>query len=172
MWTTYAAAHRLRGPRPDAWHFCDNETDADLCVALALTGKKRATASSLWWYEANAKTPPRPDDLHIVTNWAGDAKCIIRTTDVRIVAFHDVDAEHAAAEGEGDGSLAQWRRLHWSYYHRELLGTGRVPSLDMPVVCEYFELVWPNVGMARGSRSRSDDTHDARSRVENPSDVP
>ena len=32
---------------------------------------------------------------------------------------------------------------HWAYYRRELAGTRYEPSEDMPIVCHYFELVFP-----------------------------
>ena len=86
---------------------------------------------------------PAVGDLDIVTNWQGVAQCVIRTTKVDIVRFCDVTAEHAAAEGEGDGSLDFWRRVHWAYYHRELAGTTYRPAKDMPIVCQYFERVFP-----------------------------
>ena len=62
-----------------------------------------------------------------------------------VVPFHAVTAEHAALEGEGDGSLSYWRRVHRDYYRRVLVGTGRGFSDDMPVVLERFEVVFPVV---------------------------
>jgi uncharacterized protein YhfF len=130
-------------PLPAAWHFCDNEDDADTCVMLVLTGRKRATAPSLWFFELNGLVPPSVGDLDIVTNWRGIAQCIIRTTAVRIVPFREVTADHARLEGEGDGSLESWRTVHWAYYQRELKGTKYVPSEEMPIVCQHFEVVFP-----------------------------
>jgi hypothetical protein len=57
--------------------------------------------------------------------------------------IRDVTEEHAQLEGEGDGTLASWRATHWPYYHRELDGTRYTPAEDMPVVCQYFEVVFP-----------------------------
>ena len=126
-----------------AWHFCDTPAEADECAALVLARRKVATAPSLWGFEARGEEPPRPGDYHVVTNWAGEAQCVIRTETVTVVPFDQVSAEHAAAEGEGDGTLAQWRTTHWAYYMRELAGTGFTPRADMPVVCEYFRMVYP-----------------------------
>ena len=144
MWEGYLAhSGELATPPPEAWHFCDNEVDADTCALLVVAGRKRATAPSLWFFESRGLTPPVVGELNIVTNWSGVAQCIIRTTAVQIVRFSDVTVEHAMAEGEGDGSLAFWRATHWEYYKRELVGTGYVPMEDMPVVCQYFERVYP-----------------------------
>ena len=55
--------------------------------------------------------------------------------------FDEVSAEHAAAEGEGDRSLAYWRRAHQRFWERHSTDPrGFAP--DMPVVCERFEVVW------------------------------
>lgn len=142
MWHDYYVVSGLRDePRPEAGHFCDNQRDADTCVALVLSGKKRATASSLWVYEAAGQRPPSVGDLQIVTDWKGVACCIIRITGTELIAYQDVTAEHAHAEGEGDGSLEAWRRAHWAYYERELAAIGKGPSLEMPIVFERFEVV-------------------------------
>jgi hypothetical protein len=45
--------------------------------------------------------------------------------DAQVHAFDDVGAEFAAAEGEGDGSLAFWREAHWSYFGRVCERLGR-----------------------------------------------
>ncbi len=130
-------------PEPSAWHFCDNEADADACARLVRSGAKRATAPSVWELEASGEPLPRLGDAHVVTDWAGVAQCIIRTVAVQVVPFHAVPPEHAALEGEGDGSLEYWRRVHRDYYCRVLAETGHIFSDDMPVVLERFEVVFP-----------------------------
>ena len=145
MWRSYRVeSGHIGAQRPGAGHFCDNERDANTCAALVLAGKKLATASALWSYEAASQAPPAVGDLHIVTDWSGVAQCIIRTTHTELVAFEDIDAEHALAEGEGDGSLEWWRREHWAYYERKLALIGRVPARSMPLVFERFEVVYPS----------------------------
>jgi uncharacterized protein YhfF len=131
------------GAQPAAWHFCDTPAEADECAELVRTGRKVATAPSLWGLQARGEPIPRVGDHHIVTDWAGVAQCVIRTEDVTVVRFDQVTANHAAAEGEGDGTLAHWRETHRAYYARELSGTGLVPTEDMPLVCERFRLVYP-----------------------------
>lgn len=124
------------------WHFCDNEKDADECAELVLAGVKRATSPSLWWHEANNEPLPEPGDLNIVTNWQGEALCVIETVAVELVPFNKISTEYAALEGEGDKSLEYWKRVHWDYYHRELGETGLFPSEDMLIVCEEFKVVF------------------------------
>jgi uncharacterized protein YhfF len=126
----------------EAFFFDDNQPSADELAALVLAGRKRATASLLWAHDAEGCPLPRPGDLSIVTNFSGEALCVIETRQVDVIPFNEVSAEFAATEGEGDGSLAYWRRAHEAFFGRECLRLGRPPATDMPVVCERFEVVY------------------------------
>lgn len=147
VWKAFVAARPdLAGPDTphEAWHFCDNQADADELAELVLAGRKRATAGALWAYEDEDEPLPRPGDLSVVTDWSGAGRCVIRTTAVEVVAFDDVTEEFAATEGEGDGSLAFWREVHRAAFSREFEGTGHALGPDTPVVCERFEVVFPD----------------------------
>ena len=128
---------------PAAFHFCDNRQDADTCLALVLEGRKRATASSLAELQLAGVPVPQPGEFSIVTNWAGEARAIIRTTSVEIRRFAEVDEAFARTEGEGDGTLAWWRTAHRAYFERVLAGSGHVVDDDLEIACERFELVFP-----------------------------
>lgn len=88
---------------------------------------------------------PVVGEFSVVLDGSGAARCILRTTSIEIVAFDDVGADFAAAEGEGDLSLEYWRTGHWAYFERELGPLGRVPSGDVPLVCERFEVLYPTI---------------------------
>lgn len=126
----------------EVFRFDDNERDSDELADLVLQGIKRATASLLWTYEASAKPLPAPGDLSVVTNWQGAPLCIIETNRVDVVAFDEVTEDFAACEGEGDRSLAFWRRVHRAYFERECARLGKTPNPEMPVVCERFTVVY------------------------------
>ena len=126
----------------EAFAFGDNESLADELVQLVLQGTKRATAGSNWVFEHQGKPIPKPGDLSIVTNWAGEPLCIIETLSVEIAPFNRVRTEFAAAECEGDKSLAFWHAAHSQYFARECAGIGRPFHEGMPVVCEYFKVVY------------------------------
>ncbi len=128
--------------RPPAWSFGADTASADALLALVLDGTKTATASALWDYEATGEPLPRSGNLSIVTDGAGHPRALIRTTDVRIVPFGEVDEAHARAEGEGDRSLSHWRRVHREYF-TEHAEHGRGFAQDMPVVLESFEMLVP-----------------------------
>lgn len=144
MWVAFEAARPelAEGAAYSAWHFCDNKADADELVELVLAGVKRATAGALWSYEAEGEPIPQVGDCSIITDWDGNARCVIRTTEVEVVPFEAVSAEFAAIEGEGDGSLEYWQRAHRAAFAREFEGTRYTISADMPVVCERFDVVF------------------------------
>lgn len=125
-----------------SFYFCDNEKDANECADLVLQREKRATATSLWWYEANKEELPKAHDNYIVTNWQGIALCVIEVERVEIVPFNEITSEFAEIEGEGDKSLEYWKKVHWDYYHRELEGSKFGPQQNMLIVCEYFRVVF------------------------------
>ena len=80
-------------------------------------------------------------EYRVVRDGAGAARCVLQTTEVRLLAFEDVDAAFAADEGEGDRSLASWREDHLAYFQRELAGLGLSASPRMLLVCERFRLL-------------------------------
>ena len=143
-WESFARA-RAVDPTPhflEAFYFDDNESSANELAKLVFDGKKSATAALLWAYESERKRIPQVGDLSIVTNFSGVEVCVVETTQVDIVPFSDISAEFAATEGEGDGSLAYWRRAHEAFFGRECQRMGRMPEPRMPVVCERFEVVF------------------------------
>ena len=144
MWSSFVAVHQEVAPESpySVWHFGDVQRMADELAELACRGVKRATAGALWSYEVEGESVPAVGGLSVVTDWSGRAKCVVRTTGVEIAAFEDVTPEFAAAEGEGDGSLEHWRQAHWDFFTRELRKLGKTPRLDMPVVCERFEVLF------------------------------
>jgi uncharacterized protein YhfF len=127
----------------EAFHFDDNEADANSLAELVLQGTKRATAGLLWSNEAENKPIPKVGDMSVVTDWSGNPLCVIETTLVEIVPYEDVDENFAATEGEGDGSLRHWKEVHWKYFSRECERIGKKPSHQMPIVCECFKVVYP-----------------------------
>ena len=144
FWSAFLARTDRPATTPlyEAFAFGDSEALATSLADLVRRGEKAATAALVWENEAEGKRPPRPGDLSVVTAWDGRPLCIIETTGVEVHAFEDVGAEFAAAEGEGDRSLAWWREAHWRYFGRVCERLGRAPSPRMPVVCERFRMVF------------------------------
>lgn len=128
---------------PPAWSFGDNPALADELLGLVLAGTKTATSTALVEFEHGEEPLPAVGDLSIVLDGAGHPRALLRTTSVRRVRFADVDAEHAAAEGEDDRTLESWRREHERYWRRVLPSIGAQFSDDLELVLERFELRHP-----------------------------
>lgn len=148
LWTSFVNDHPeySNASEPQADYFGDTEEVADTCGELVLRGQKRSTSHSLIGLQKRGEPLPKIGDLSIVTNYHGYALCIIRTVKVRLKPFFGVTAEDARLEGEGDGSLEYWKRVHWEYYTRELEPYGKVPLQSMIVVCEEFEKIYEQPG--------------------------
>jgi len=108
-----------------SWYFADNEKDADELVELVLAGVKRGTAASGWEYQHEGEPLPVAGALHIVTDYSGFARCLIRTTHIEVLPYRDVPASFAETEGEGDRSIEYWRSVHWPYFERVHARIGR-----------------------------------------------
>jgi uncharacterized protein YhfF len=148
FWESFIKA-QAEDPTPrffEAFYFDDNEQSANELALLVLSGAKRATAGLAWSFEAASVPLPKTGDLSVVTNWAKTPVCVIETGRVDVVPYDQVSAEFAATEGEGDGSLQYWRKVHWACFGRECQRIGRVRDRKMPVVCRRFEVIFRGQG--------------------------
>lgn len=138
----------------EMWSICGGEgayeivsfgssDEADRLAALILAGKKRATSSAYYWYEIGEEKMPEPGQMSVVVDSNDEAVCVIRTTKVYVTDFDRVSAGHAALEGEGDLSLAYWRKEHLAFFKADLAAAGQNFDEKSRVVCEEFEKVYP-----------------------------
>jgi len=127
---------------PDSYYFCDNEKDANECADLVTKGIKRATATSLWWFEKNNEPLPKIGDQAIITNWYGKPGAIIETIKIAPTPYNEITSEFAEIEGEGDRSLAYWKKVHKAYYQREMEPYGDKFEENMMIICEYFKTIY------------------------------
>lgn len=132
----------LASVRPPAWTFGADRVTADELLGLVLDGVKTATASAAEDYEADDEPLPERGTLGIVLDGSGRPRALIGVTDVAVVPFGRVDADHAYAEGEGDRTLEQWREEHERFF-TEHDPAGRGFRSGMPVVLERFRLLFP-----------------------------
>ncbi|AFY46606.1 hypothetical protein Nos7524_0700 [Nostoc sp. PCC 7524] len=140
--TMVAGGNSSSDEQYDAEPFGDNLQLADELGKLVLVGVKTATCSALWEWEAEGSPLPEVGLKTIVLDGKNKPLCIIETTEVKIRAFREVDAQFAYDEGEGDRSLDAWRTAHWEYFSRVLPLIGKEPTSDMPLVCERFRVVY------------------------------
>ncbi|NLG21214.1 MAG: ASCH domain-containing protein [Actinomycetales bacterium] len=136
----YLGVNARESLAPPVWSFGAGPDDADELLALVLAGTKTATSSAVRDYEDGEEVMPSEGDLSIITDGAGHPRALIQTTKVREVPFGEVDAEHAAAEGEGDLSLDHWRDVHRRFFERS--AGGEPVTDDMPVLLEEFSVLY------------------------------
>ncbi len=98
----------------------------DQLVAAIVDGTKTTTTGLLDDYERDGEPLPRPGDREVVIDSAGEPVTLIETVAARVVRVGDVDPAHAAGEGEGYATVAEWRAGHEAFWHsaemREYLG--------------------------------------------------
>jgi uncharacterized protein YhfF len=124
----------------EAWG--DSPQLADELGTLIVSGTKTATCSALWEYEAEGEPLSSVGLKIIFLDGKGDPLCIVETTEVEVKSYDEVDDRFAFEEGEGDRSLEYWRDAHWDFFSRTLPSIGRAPTMDMPLVCERFRVVY------------------------------
>ena len=143
FWKRFLKSYGISNhPCPVVFYFCDNRHDADTCAALVVAGIKQATAPSKWWFDKHKEGLPHVGEYSVITNWSGEPQAVIQTTAVMVVPFGQVDAAFAYAEGEGDRSLAEWQRVHRSYYAREIGCNESKITVYFKVVCHRFRCIF------------------------------
>jgi len=130
----------VAGDLPPIARFGDGPQASEL-AELVRAGKKRATASLLWRWQAEHGGPPLPGYRQVIVDWQGEPRAVIEMTEIEVVPYDEVGADFARAEGEGDLSLEYWREIHWDFFTRESERLGREPDEKMPVVCMRFRVV-------------------------------
>jgi uncharacterized protein YhfF len=127
----------------DAFQVGYNPALADAGARYILDGSKRTTSSLLWEYEQSGRPPPQAGMMSILLDGLCRPLCLIETTSVQILSFDGVDDEFCKAYAESDGSKEGWLALNWPIYSAQCQAWGREPSMVMPLVCEWFEVVFP-----------------------------
>ena len=147
--TQFYRAFRMKNPDyasdkvPSAWHFCNNQKDANELASLVLEGLKEATCSLHLEYEAEGESLPVEGQLDIIIDWEKNPQAMIRTTKVELVKYQDITAAFAKKEGEGDRSLVHWQKVHKQFFTELCKSLDAEFKPDMLLACQYFELIWP-----------------------------
>jgi len=91
----------------------------DRLNALVLEGHKRATAGLLREYDDEGEAVERRGERLALLDNDGRHVGTVEVTEVETAAFSDVPWEFAAAEGEGDLDLEEWRTGHRRFWAAE-----------------------------------------------------
>ena len=118
----------------------------DQLVAAILSGAKTTTSGLLAGYERDGEPLPDPGDRWVVIDSAGEPVALVEVIAVRVIRLADVDLAHAVGEGEGFGSVAEWRAGHEDFWHSDEVRTelgdpAFTVNDDTQVVAEQFRLV-------------------------------
>ncbi|QCB95103.1 ASCH domain-containing protein [Cellulomonas shaoxiangyii] len=144
MWADYVAAHpHAAGDEYVVDRFGDSAALSDELLAVVLSGRKRATAELVSEFAARAERLPRIGSHWVACDGAGRPRAVLRSTELRIATFGQVDERFAYDEGEDDRTLASWRREHRRYWERTVARRGGTWSEDDEIVLERFSVVWP-----------------------------
>jgi uncharacterized protein YhfF len=115
----------------ERFSFGDNPQLADELADLVLAGRKTATC-----WAASEGLLTEVGKRMVVLDGAGRPRAVIETVELVQRGYGEVDAAFAHDEGEGDRTLASWRRAHETYFSR--LGQF---TRDMQLWCERFRVV-------------------------------
>lgn len=142
FWEEFCSSSGVSPDEPyQSWYFGNTPEMALELADLVISGTKTATASLANTNEVEPQNAPIRNGYSVITDFDGKPMCVIRTSEIRHLPFAEVDAEFAADEGEGDFSLAYWRRVHRDYFEKESARLGFKFEEDSIVCCERFVLL-------------------------------
>jgi len=126
---------RAKYPGLKTFVFGDSKDLCDKLTALVIRGKKTATCEALSTYASEEEAMPVLGRVDVALTWERNPAVAIRTTEIEIRMFNEVEEGFALDEGENT-NLEGWRKDHQKYFERN----GHF-FLEMKVVCERFEVV-------------------------------
>jgi uncharacterized protein YhfF len=112
---------------------------ADAGAALILDGTKTLTSSPFWDYPDGRI--PFAGALSVLLDGAGRARGIVETTRVEIMPFGAITEAMALAYGEGERTVAWWRRVMGAYYRSRAARHAAVVADDTPWIWEWIGVV-------------------------------
>ena len=151
FWLAYQRACSVKVPGFSASALGHTRALADTLAALVVAGVKRAQATPLRDFAAEAQAQdgeqnadlPQPGDHLVVLDGSGAPCAIVRTTQVEKRLFNQIDDAFAFAAGEGDLSLRWWLTAHRQDFAERAQAEGFEADERMELLLEYFEVVWP-----------------------------
>ncbi len=121
----------------------------DELLALYLMGKKTAGSSVVEGINASPEVfMPAVGDYWIYLNSKNEPSALLLTTRIELRKFRDVPESIARDEGEGDLSLAYWRRVHSELWTPYLERWGLKSMDDATIITEWFRILLPKIGIA------------------------
>lgn len=122
--------------------FAGTKEITDELLVLYLEGKKTAGSSVVEDFQSAGDSLPALDDYWIYLNSKEEPSLILRTEKIEINNFLKVPERIAIAEGEGDLSLAYWRKVHSEIYSPYLKSWGLKTIEEATIITEFFKIVY------------------------------
>ena len=121
-----------------------SKRDEALCeelLGLIARGEKTGAFSRPKELEASGQMPV-PGDYVILTDFAGEPRCLVRMVECRLTKFSDISAEQTACESPAARDPEVWRGFHRRYWTAMLAAEGDTFTEDMPVLFQRFKLLY------------------------------
>jgi uncharacterized protein YhfF len=112
---------------------------ADEGAMLILNGTKTLTSSPFWDYP-DGKIP-FVGALGVLLDGLRRPRGIVETTRVEILPFGAITEEMARAYGEGERTVAWWRRVMGAFYRASAARHDAILTDDTPHIWEWFTVV-------------------------------
>lgn len=141
-----AARAALPGERIDRYKvrtFGGSKAMSDIIVPLIETRQKTGTFALAAEFESDPARAPQVGDLYVVTHFDGTPAVLYRITFVETVPFEGIDHDHVQVEGPKARDVGVWRGIHWDYFGAIMRSMGREGSMQMPIVFQRFEVLFP-----------------------------
>ena len=106
-------------------------------VGLVLAGLKQATAGLLTEYQTEGEPVEHVGERLVILGDDGSGVAVVEVTAAEICGFAEVPWAFAAAEGEGERDIQEWREGHLRFW----TGEGERITDSTPVVLVWFTLV-------------------------------
>ncbi|MCU0759205.1 MAG: ASCH domain-containing protein [Steroidobacteraceae bacterium] len=145
-----AARPDLQFDRYKVRTFGGSKAMADVIVPLILAGEKTGTFALAAEFESDPERAPRVGDWYVVTWFEGPPALLYRVTEVEVVPFEGIGERHVQVEGPSARDVKVWRDIHWPYWGGMMKQWGREPSMQMPVIFQRYEVVYPEPPLKRG----------------------
>lgn len=130
-------------PRNPCVHsaFAGNRKTTDELIRLYLAGQKSAGSGLVKDYLTAGDPLPRVGDYWIALDSRAQPRLLLKTVRVEINVFKKIPKRIAVAEGEGDMSVAHWKRVHRKFFSPSLKRWGIDDLDEAEVITEHFALV-------------------------------
>ena len=146
MWHAYCESSGVSEQTPySAWVFCAGGAVGDELAQLVLAGTKTSTASALFAFELEKEQLTKVGEYSVILFSSGEAAGVICDTKVTLVPFDEVSGAHAVREGEGDRSLAYWKKVHREAFTPDFEAAGKPFDEHGLCVLEEFALLYPAI---------------------------